>query len=194
MAEGRINVNGWLVAEAEPDPGFGFSRYESGGRLFLFRSASAWTLLTLHTTAKWGDNDQREEGSASVHAEAYADLNEVQAGITRYGREEDWRRLVKAGAERPDPDPHLTALWTPVRIDSELDKSSVHRRELGVHGQRRQQADWQAEALGLAVVRLEELGYVVLQVADDYRSVFRRGLGGGWERGGNPIVGALVAA
>src|SRR5215472_1671600 len=129
MAEGRINVNGWLVAEAEPDPGFGFSRYESGGRLFLFRTASDWTLLTLHTTAKWGDNDRREEGSASVHAETYAVLDELKVAITRWGRNEDWRRLVKAGAERMDPDPDLTALWTPVRIDHELhDKASVHRR------------------------------------------------------------------
>jgi len=94
-----------------------------------------------------------------------------------------------------DPDPDLTALWTPVRIDHELhDKASVLRRELGVHGQRRREPDWPVEALGIAVDRLEELGFVVLQVAQDYRQVFGRGLGRGWESGGNPIAGALVVA
>jgi hypothetical protein len=194
MAEGRINVRGWLVAQVEPDPGFGSSRYQEGGRLFLFRTATDWTLLNVHTSLRWGSDDRPEEGWASVHAETYAGLDELKAAIVRYGRNEDWRALVKAGAESSDPDPALAALWTPVRIDHDLDKSSVHRRELGVHGQRRREPDWEAEALGLAVARLEEMGFVVLQVAGDWRQVFRRGLGRGWERGGNPIVGALVAA
>jgi hypothetical protein len=192
MAEGRIDVTGWLVAQVEPATGFGESVYQHDGRLLLFRTASDWTLLSVRTTTKWGEDDRPAEGWASACTATYASLDELKAGIERVGRNSDWCALVKAGAEGHDP--ALMALWAPVQIDHDLDRSSVHRQELRVRGQRRQQDGWKAEALGLAVARLEEIGFVPLHVTADHRQVFRRGLGRGWERGGNPIVGAVIAA
>ena len=183
----RINVDGWLVAQIETDEGWPQGSSYYGGRLFLFRTGRDWTLLTVEYVTRWGEQAP-ESGSARAWASTHPDLAAVKAEVQHYGRSADWRELVKAGAENDD---ELRALWTPVQIDLDLDKSSIHRRELGVHGELRRQPDWRAAALALAVARLEALGYVVLQATVEYRDVFQRGLPREWS---NPVVAAVVAS
>jgi hypothetical protein len=193
MAEGRIDIDGWLVAEVEPYRSFGWGSYDyhRGGRLSLFRTATTWTLLSVLTQARYDENDHPIEGEASVRATTYTSVDQLQAELVR-DEAEDWRRLVRSGASEPYHDPDLAALWAPVQIDHDLsDSSSIVRRDFGVRGERRQEAGWREEALALAVARLEEVGFVVLRSEVDYRKVFPRGLGGEWS---NPVVGAMVVA
>jgi len=188
--EGRIDVRGWQVAEAEPYRGFGGYDYQRGGRLFLFRTATDWTLLSLRTRARYEQNDHPVQGEAWVRASTYASLDDLKSDLIQDGTE-DWRALVKSGAGEPYYDPDLMRLWAPVEIDQDLDKSSVYRRDLGARSARRQEAGWREDALGLAVARLEEIGFVVFRSEVELRKVFPRGLSGEWS---NPVVGAVVAA
>jgi len=123
-------------------------------------------------------------------ASTYASLDDLKSDLIQDGTE-DWRALVKSGAGEPYYDPDLMRLWAPVEIDQDLDKSSVYRRDLGARSARRQEAGWREEALGLAVARLEEIGFVVFRAEVELRKVFPRGLSGEWS---NPVVGAVVAA
>jgi hypothetical protein len=191
VAEPRLEIKGWLVAQVEPERGFGETTYQHGGRLFLFRTATDWTLLSVRTTTRWGSDDRPEEGWATASAQAYADLEELKAGVERSGRDADWRELVRVGASTPNYDVDLMRLWAPVQIDLDLEKSSIHVRELGARGERRQQPGWEEEALALAVARLEELGFVVLEVLPDPLKLFPSRLVRGWS---NRPVGALRAA
>jgi hypothetical protein len=188
MPEQRIDIKGWLVAEVPACRGFGDYGDRPGGRLSLFRTATDWTLLSLRTRARYDERDDPVEGEAWARSRPYASLDELRADLVT-GEVEDWRALVKAGAGNYDPD--LARLWAPVQIDSELDESSVHRRELAVGAAGRRDPAWRELALGLAIDRLEEIGFVVLASDLDHGKVFPRGLGGEWA---NPIVGALVAA
>lgn len=188
MTDGRIDINGWRVAEAEPYRGFGGYDYQRGGRLFLFRTATDWTLLSVRTRARCDQNDHPVEGEAWVRASTFTSLEELKADLDET---EDWRALVKSGAGEPYYDPNLMRLWAPVEIDQDLDKSSVYHRDLGARSSRRQEAGWREEALGLAVARLEEIGFVVFRSEVELRKVFPGGLSGEWS---NPVVGAVVAA
>jgi hypothetical protein len=189
MAEGRIDLQGWLVADVEPQRRHGAYGAEGGGRLFLFRTVADWTLLSVRTRVKYDERDRPTEGEGWVRSATHANLQELKAELSRWGEEEDWRELVRAGAAGNDPD--LSRLWAPVHIDEILREASVYVRDLALHAGGRHEADWRARALGLAVDRLEHLGFVVLRSDVDHRRVFRRGLGGEWS---NPVVGAVVAA
>jgi hypothetical protein len=191
MAEGRIDIEGWQVAEVVAAGGLGVYDHLAGGRLTLFRSrAGGWTLLTHQSRVKHDETGQPVEGEAWLRAKSYAGLDELKAELVKWGQEEDWRELVKSGAGEPYYDLDLMRLWAPVQIDLDLNQSSVYRRELALRGGGRAREGWRGEALGLAVDRLEQIGFVVLKSEVDHRKVFPRGLGE-WS---NPVVGAVVAA
>jgi hypothetical protein len=184
-----LRIKGWLAAEAEPDEWNALGRESVGGRLFLFRTRDAWTLVRVRHSTAYGDSGEPEDGHGYVATATYPDLNALREDLWRDGRQRDWRALAQAGF-RTDAD--LTRLWTPVQIDLDLDKASVHRRDLGVRGDLRGVAGWEAEALDLAVTRLEELGFIVLEPTTDHRRFFPRDLLEGWS--GNVVVGAVVVA
>jgi hypothetical protein len=194
MAEKWIDIEGWLVAEVETHDWETSGGRRHGGRLFLFRSPERWTLLSVRHATGWeadeGEIGERPvNGDGTVTVSSYAAWPELKAGMDREFRSADWRDLVEAGAEN---DPELRELWAPVQIDLDLEKSTVHRPELGAHGWMRLQEGWRASALRLATSRLEELGFVVLSATTEHRKVFRRGGLGAWA--GNEVVGAIVAA
>lgn len=187
MADQRLSVTGWLVAEVELVSEIWSGSRSRGGRLFLFRTSGDWTLLSVEHSTRWDENDRPQEGGAFITATSYPDLDAVKAALECGSRYEDWRKLVRAGAENS---PELLALWTPVQIDIDLEKSSVHRRELGVHGGGRAIEGWQEGALDLAVERLQDIGFAVLDASADPARIFRRRLIWDW----NPIVGAAAIA
>jgi hypothetical protein len=191
VANQSIDLKGWLVAEVEPEE-WPQSHTLCGGRLFLFRTLQDWTLLRVRHVTHFDDEGSPKDGGGSADATSYPDLEALKADLERCGRSDGWPPLVKAGAANYDRD--LMLLWTPVQIDLDLDRSSVHRRDFGLRGERRGQPGWQEEALALAVDRLEEIHFVVLEATSDHRQVFSRGLGKAWERTGNVVVGAVVAA
>jgi hypothetical protein len=188
MPDQRIEIEGWPVAEVPPHRRYDDYGLQLGGRLMLFRTACSWTLLSIHTRARTDDLGHPLEGQAWARAVRHASLDELQAAMTRHDAD-DWRALVMAGARNGDPD--LMRLWAPIQIDGDLTNSSVHRDELRVGGAARRQAGWREAALELAVDRLEQIGFVVLEADVDYRRVFPRGLGREWS---NPMVGAVAAA
>jgi hypothetical protein len=67
----------------------------------------------------------------------------------------------------------------------------VHRRELGVGGDRRRQPGWQEVALRLGIARLEELGFVVLRRTPDATTLFPARL---VREHSNVVVGAVEVA
>jgi hypothetical protein len=188
MPDQRIEIDGWAVAEVLPYRRHDDYGTQLGGRLMLFRTAGAWTLLSIHTRTRTDDLERPFDGGGWARSVTYASLDELKAPMTRHDVE-DWRALVMAGARNGDPD--LIRLWVPVQIDSDLTDSSVHRDELRVGGAARREAGWREAALELAVDRLEQIGFVVLEADIDYRAVFPRGLGREWS---NPMVGAVAAA
>src|SRR5207245_3524537 len=129
----------WLVAEVEPEE-WPLSHTAYGGRLFLFRTPVDWTLLMVRHVTHFDEEGCPGDGGGSVDATTYPDLDALKTGLERYGLSADWRQLVKAGAANHDGD--LMVLWTPVEIDLDLDRSSVHRRDLGLRGGRRGQPGW----------------------------------------------------
>src|SRR6266700_7990448 len=125
----HIDVRGWLVAEVEARPqGFGGP---DGGHLFLFRTATDWSLIEVSHHTKWdADSGLPVDGRAYVRSVTLNSLVELRAEMERGYSSSAWRELVRAGAEN---DAELRALWVPVRIDLALQESSVYRREYGVH-------------------------------------------------------------
>jgi hypothetical protein len=186
-----MEVRGWLVAEVEARPrGFGGP---DGGRLLLFRTATNWSLLQVSYQTSWdADSDLPVDGWAYVWSETYASLAELKAGMGRgIWSSEAWWELVKAGAKNPPHDELLRRLWAPVRIDLDLERSSIYRPEYAAPGAGRQEMAWQADALVVAVDRLEELGFVVLEQTTNAIDLFPRQLITDWS---NPVVGAVKAA
>jgi hypothetical protein len=186
----RIDLQGWLVAEVEVRP----SRFDrpDGGRLYLFRGPvpeATWSLLHVHHSIQWdGNTGMPLDGAAHVWLETYPSLPELRAGMGHGYGPDEWRELVRAGADR---DPDLRRLWLPVQIDLDLERSSVHRRDYAVHGTARGRRGWRAEALLMALERLEELGFVILTETTDASELFPRRL---VERWSNAVVGAALAA
>jgi hypothetical protein len=188
-----IDIRGWLVAEATPTI-WPVVADDAGRRLALYRRLGGWTLLREHRWLRRDGTDRPIDGRASVRATDHADLAGVAAALERESAAWDWRALLEAGWQATDPDPEVRTLWAPVQIDRELDQASVHHRELGEREAGRQDPGWKAAALCLSAVRLEELGFVMLEVHEDHDEVFRRGLGRMWDDTGYAMVGALVAA
>jgi hypothetical protein len=187
VAEQRIDLRGWLVTEIEADLMFSEARC----RLSLFRTATTWSLLQMVHRTNWDENGQPVGGSLRAWVDTFDSLEALRAEIERSYRGTSWRELVRVGASSPNHDPDLMRLWSPVKVDLELEQSSVHVREFGARGQRRQQAGWQVEALAHAVLRLEEIGFVVFDSTTTATEIFPRRLIEQWS---NPVVGAVRAA
>lgn len=182
-----LRIDGWLVAEAEARRS-GSSRYWHEGRLFLFRSATAWTLLSVRHTTTYGETGSPESGATSAYLWSGPDLASVRIYLERdYGGQEEWHDLVEAGSKE---DRELRDLWIPVEIDHDLSKSSVHERRLGYGGSLRRSEGWEETALGMAAMRLEELGFAILDTQRDMARIFGRRL----DWGGNAVAGALTLA
>jgi hypothetical protein len=190
-----LRLHGRLIAQVEKDdPHYGRGQQHRGW-LFLFRAAQEWTVLSVRHTTRWSEPEGPElqpiEGWGSAGTQSFSDLGSLKAFLERELQSGDMRRLAQAGAQNDD---ELRALWTPVQIELDLDRSSIHRREFAIGGSQRGRVGWEDEALELAVERLTEIGFNVLQASTEARAIFSRGLGKAWERTGNVIVGAVVSA
>lgn len=190
-----LHVQGRLIAHIERDEPYYTRGLQHRGWVFLLRTAQEWTLLSVRHTTRWSESEGPEvqpiQGWGSAGTQSFSALGSLKAFLEKELRSQDLRRLVQAGAENDD---ELRALWTPVQIEIDLDRSSVHRREFAIGGSQRGRAGWEDQALELAVERLTESGFSVLQATTEARAIFSRGLGKAWKRTGNVMVGAVVSA
>jgi hypothetical protein len=140
-----------------------------GGRLFLFRTADEWTLLSVRHHTSWDEAGNPRGGNGFAYVRTFPDLAQLRVHLQRdyYGADE-WRALVEAGQAT---DPALRELWIPVQIDRDLERTSAHRRDLAEDGASRREG-WEAGAFALGVHRLERLGFVVLTASRDVEDVF----------------------
>ena len=177
MAE-YLTVNGWLVAETETHPAAPSGR-SYGGRLFLFRSPDGWALLHVQHGSQWSQDGRPLEGRASALIKTFPDLGALRSHLHYHSYSREWRQLVEAGWVA---DAELRALWTPVQIDMDLDRSSIYHRELAEQGPGRDLKGWRGIALEEALARLQDMGFVVLKSSSDVLDIFGSPLEWPWNR------------
>ncbi len=186
----RLQVEGWLVAEAEMAGRRRTSlSFQPADRAWLFRSPGAWKLLTMRRWERYDDSDRPASASATMSLESFSSLEEVGVHVRRTYYASDWVALLDAGH---DHDEDLYNTWVPERIQRDFDRASIHNRDLakaaGYFDPRVLPApgkalpDWRRHALEAMASHLEELGYEA--VACDV-------MAGADDSSGNEVVGGL---
>lgn len=145
---------------------FDVGRY--GGHLeevTVFRAPEGWSVLTVSRFERYDDGGSLESGEAWVSATTVADLDGLREVLD--GRDA-WSELLEAGHEH---DRDLYAAWVPLKIDRELDQSSIYNRDLAqataylggrpVPAPGRALPGWEAEATAAMATHLEDRGWRV---------------------------------
>lgn len=168
---------------------FDVGRY--GGHLegvTVFRAPEGWSVLTVGRLERYDDGGSLESGEAWVSAVEVADIEGLREVLDR---RDAWSELLEAGHEH---DPELYAAWVPLKVDRELDQSSIYNRDLAqataylggrpVPAPGRALAGWEVEATAAMAAHLEERGW---RVRGDRAAA--PGLGSA--RGDNTVLGVL---
>lgn len=122
-----LTINGLLVAavELQKFP----SDYQPCRRLWLFRSPSGWTILTLARNERWLEdgNIDIERCSARAVAEAFVSIDDLAATIrSRYG-DLGWSELLDAAAAN---DGEMFRTWAPLAFERDLLQAMFRRPDL----------------------------------------------------------------
>jgi len=183
----RLEVDGWEVAQVELDRSW--LRREPADRCLLFRSPSAWTLVSIDRRVRYGDDDEPVSGRATITAEAFAAVEELAEHVGSAYTGGAWVDLLDAGCEN---DAELYRAWVPERIRRDFDAASIFNKDLArytgllvgqaVPAPARELPGWEEEAVAAMAMHLIEIGFEVL----DDRPVLRPD---GPER--DPLLGAL---
>ena len=126
-APAALTISGLLVAavELQKFP----SDYQPCRRLWLFRSLTSWTLLTLARNERWLEdgNVDVERCSARTVAEAFSSIDDLAAAIRfRYG-DLGWSELLDAAAAN---DAEMFRTWAPVAFERDLLRVTFRRPDL----------------------------------------------------------------
>ncbi len=123
MAE-RVQIGGWLVAEAELQARW--SRWQPLASVWLFRSPGGWTLVRMVRRVDYDDGDVPVDGSATVTAEAF--FRPHRGGCLR--RADLPQRVMDGGPRRRPCDDDLYRAWVPERIHRDFHEASIYNRDL----------------------------------------------------------------
>ncbi len=118
-----LEIDGWGVAQADLETSW--SGQELPDRCWLFRSASAWTLVTMRRSVRYGDYDQPSDGKATISSRVFSSLEELSDDVERTYTAGAWVELLDAGYEH---DPELYRAWVPEQIRRDFDRASIHVR------------------------------------------------------------------
>jgi len=156
-----LSIDGALVAaiELERFP----SNYQPADHVWLFRSASSWSVLTMTRRERWRDDGSEDLAACSARAlvQSYASIDELGSAIGhRYGGT-GWRDLLDAGAQR---DPDLFFAWAPGALERDLMRVTFYRPELVGPGGVLDRIG-PSDLVGEAVERLEAAGLHVSALA-----------------------------
>lgn len=158
-APAALTINGLLIAAVEVQK-FAIE-HQPFRRLWLFRSKSDWTLLTLAQHERWLDDGSVdvERCSARAVVEPFASVDELAAVIrSRYG-DLGWNELLDAAAAE---DAEMFRIWAPIALERNLLRASFHRPDLVGEGALSDSAvDDLADEL---IVHLEDAGFGVTDI------------------------------
>jgi len=104
MPDRHFGIDGRLLADIAMDERWPFTDTQVGGRVFLFRDHTQWTVLATHHLTTWSER-RAEHGFGHVTATTYPDLTALRAA---HQTTASWRSLLEAGAEH---DVDLRELW-----------------------------------------------------------------------------------
>jgi hypothetical protein len=185
----RLEIDGWGVAQADLETSW--SGRELADRCWLFRSPTAWTLVTMRRSVRYDDcSDQPIGGKATLSSQVFASLDELAEEVERTYTAGAWVELLDAGCEH---DPDLYRAWVPEQIRRDFDRASIYRKDLALYtglfngepvpAPGRELRGWQDEAVEQLAAHLVELGFEVLDERPGVEDVPHA-----W---GDPLLGAL---
>jgi hypothetical protein len=194
----RLNIEGWMVAEANLE--HGYAPYTNVDRVFVFRNPTGWATVTIARHERYADDysDRPTGGQATVTTSQYASLDELAAAVEGGYRAGGWLQILDAGHEH---DPDLYAAWVPEQMRRDLNEASIYNKDLaynpgyfdpaqlGAPG--RTLPNWQTHALGAMAATLTDEGWDVFH--DQEVKVTAPPPAGGILSTGTEIAGALRA-
>jgi hypothetical protein len=163
----RLEIDGWGVAQADLERTW--SGQELTDRCWLFRSPTAWTLVTMRRSVRYDDFDRPTSGRATISSQEFSTLEDLAEAVESTYSSSSWVELLDAGYQHDD---ELYRAWGPERIRRDFDGASIHRKDLAlttglfggepVPAPARELTGWQEDAVGQMAAHLVELGFEVL--------------------------------
>jgi hypothetical protein len=163
----KLEIDGWGVAQIDLERSW--SGRELADRCWLFRSPTAWTLVTMRRSVRYDDFDRPTSGRATITTQEFATLKDLAEEVERNYTSGAWVELVDAGYEH---DAELYRAWVPERIRRDFDGASIYRKDLALYtgllqgeavpAPARELKGWQDEAVEQMAGHLVELGFEVL--------------------------------
>ena len=108
-AVNRLDVDGWEVAAVELD--HSVSGRTLADQCRLFRSATAWTMVTISRHVRFDDAGQPADGHATITTNVFSSLEEVADHVDCVYIGDPWVELLDVGRGR---DPDLDRAWRAV--------------------------------------------------------------------------------
>ena len=162
----RLDVDGWGVAQVELERSW--SGRDLADKCWLFRSPSAWTLVTMRRDVRYGDDDEPVSGRATVAATVFGSLEELAEHVERIYTAGAWANVLDAGWEN---DAELYRAWVPERIRRDFDAASIHNKDLArytgffsggpVPAPARELPGWEDDVVAQMAAHLVEFGFEV---------------------------------
>ena len=157
-APAALTIPGLLVAavELQKFP----SDFQPFRRLWLFRSPTGWTLLTLARHERWlDDRVDVKRCSARAVVEPFASIDDLAAAIrSRYG-DLGWNELLDAAAAE---DGEMFRIWAPIAFERDLRRATFHRPDLV--GEGTLSADVLDDLADELIVYIEDAGFGVTDI------------------------------
>jgi hypothetical protein len=164
----RLEIDGWGVAQVDLERSW--SGQELADRCWLFRSPTAWTLVTIRRSARYDDFDRPTSGRATISSQEFSTLEDLAEAVESTYTSGSWVELLDAGYQH---DNELYRAWGRERIRRDFDAASIHRKDLALYtglyrgeavpAPGRELKGWQDEAVEQMAAHLVELGFEVLE-------------------------------
>jgi hypothetical protein len=184
----RLEIDGWGVAQVDLERSW--SGRELADRCWLFRSPTAWALVTMRRSVRYDDFDRPTSGRATITSQEFSTLEDLAAAVESTYSSGSWVELLDAGYEH---DTELYRAWGPGRIRRDFHAASIYRKDLALYtglysgeavpAPAPELTGWQDEAVEQMAAHLVELGFEVLEE--------RSGAGISPNDWGDPVLGAL---
>jgi hypothetical protein len=184
----RLEIDGWGVAQVDLERSW--SGRELADRCWLFRSPTAWTLVTMRRSVRYDDFDRPTSGRGTISSQEFSTLEDLAAAVESTYSSGSWVELLDAGYEH---DTELYRAWGPERIRRDFHAASIYRKDLALYtglysgeavpAPARELTGWQDEAVEQMATHLVELGFEVLEE--------RSAVSASPNDWGDPVLGAL---
>jgi hypothetical protein len=184
----QLTIDGWGVAQVDLERTW--SGPELADRCWLFRSSTAWTLVTMRRSVRYDDYDRPIGGKATISSQEFSTLEDLAEAVESTYTAGAWVELLDAGHEH---DAKLYRAWVPERIRRDFHGASIHRKDLALYtglyrgeavpAPARELKGWQDEAVEQMAAHLVELGFEVLEE--------RSAVSASPNDWGDPVLGAL---